>query len=133
MRSSFLLISPEPEAQWPSVVRRALRDWGELRVMPEAEALQATGKGRFELIIVDETGVSDTVSLVSDLWERQPKTRIVVATPVPIWQRAREVLKAGAADYIRKSQDDTEFRSCVRAVLDAPPPSWRAKRLRMEV
>jgi len=62
--------------------------------------------------------------MLSRLRAQQPEARIVIATTVPTWQRAREALRAGAADYIRKSLDEKELCSKIQAVLETPPPSW---------
>ncbi|MGA9349744.1 MAG: response regulator [Anaerolineae bacterium] len=91
--------------------------------MPEEKALQSVAESRYDLVIVDASAVGDVLSLVSRLRAQQPQTRIVVVTASPTWQRAREALRAGAADYIRKSLDGEELRSKIQAVLDAPPPA----------
>jgi DNA-binding response OmpR family regulator len=71
---------------------------------------------------VDAGAVRDAVLMVSRLRVQQPETRIVIATASPTWQRAREALRAGAADYVRKSLDEKGLRSKVQTVLERQSP-----------
>ncbi|MGQ9601044.1 MAG: response regulator [Anaerolineae bacterium] len=121
----FLLIGEKVETQWPLVLQRALSPLGKLRVISEEEAVQRVSREHYDVIIVDAgvVGDEDVVPLVSRLREQRPEARIVVATASPTWQRAREALQAGAAEYIRKSLDEKEIRSRIRAVLETPPPT----------
>jgi DNA-binding NarL/FixJ family response regulator len=123
----FLLIGGKTELQWSLVLQRALSPVGEVRIVSESEkeAMQAALEGYYDVFILDATTVRDTALMVSHLRAHRPQVRIIVAAASPTWQQAREVLQAGAADYIRKSQDEKELRSNVQTVLEAPPPSWR--------
>lgn len=124
MRHKFLLIGNKTEAQWSGVLQRALSSLGELRIVPEGEAVQAVMQRYHDAIIIDMGAVHDAAQLVSRLRSQRPEVRLVVATASPTWQLAREVLQAGASDYIRKSRDENELRSKIQAVLETPPPSW---------
>lgn len=121
----FLLIGEKVETQWPLVLQRALSPLGKLRVISEEEAVQRVSREHYDVIIVDAgvVGDEDVVPLVSRLREQRLEARIVVATASPTWQRAREALQAGAAEYIRKSLDEKEIRLRIRAVLEALPPT----------
>jgi DNA-binding NarL/FixJ family response regulator len=117
---NFLLIGEKAESQWPLVLERALSSLGKLQVVSE-QILEESGTHRCcDVIIIDAGVVSDAVKLVSFLRKHQPEARIIVATASPTWQRAREMLKAGAADYIYKSLDKEQLQSEIRAVLEAP-------------
>jgi len=120
----FLLIGKGIDTQWSSVLRQALFPLGELRIIPSGEAVRALSKDDYQAIIIDAGEVHDVITMLSRLRAQQPEARIVVATTVPTWQRAREALRAGAADYIRKSLDEKELCSKIQAVLETPPPSW---------
>jgi len=119
----FLLIGKKAETQWPLVLQRALSPLGKLRVISREEAVQVMSRRRYDVIIVDAGVVEDTevVQLVLRLRAQQPEARIVVASASPTWRRAREVLQAGATDYIRKSLDEEELRSKIQQVLKVPP------------
>ncbi len=91
--------------------------------MPQDEAMPAVIQSDYDVIIIDAGEVRDAALLASRLRARWPEARVVIATASPTWRRAREALRAGATDYIRKSLDEEELRSKIQAVLDAPPPS----------
>ena len=121
---AFLLIGQNTETRWPLVLQRALSPLGKLHIVPEEEAVQATIRGHYDVIIIDAGAVRDPALLASHLRAQRPRTRIVIATASPTWQRARKALQAGAADYIRKSLDEKELYSKVQVVLNVPPPPW---------
>jgi len=123
-RCYFLLIGKKTETEWTEVLQRALFSLGELHVVSEEEAVQAVTKRYYDSIIIDAGAVPDASQLVYHIQSRRPEVRLVVATASPTWQQAREMLQAGAADYIFKSQDENELRSEIQAVLKTPPPSW---------
>jgi DNA-binding NarL/FixJ family response regulator len=122
LRHTFLLVGRKNGARWPLVLQRALSPLGELRVVPEEKAAQAVIQGKYDVIIIDAGGVRDPTLLTAHLRAQRPEARIVVVTASPTWQRARQALQAGAADYIRKSLDEKELRSKIEAVLKIPPP-----------
>jgi DNA-binding response OmpR family regulator len=127
---TFLLIGKTAETQWPLILQRALSPLGKLHIVPEEEAVQAVIQGHYDVIIIDAGAVRDTTGLVSRLRAQRSEVCIVVATASPTWQRAREALQAGAADYIRKSLDEKELCSKIQAVLKVPPPPWPSHRRR---
>lgn len=121
MNLSFLLVTGRTETQWSLTLHQALSPLGKLHITPEEEAVQAVAQD-YDVIIIDAGAISDTATLVFRLREQRPEARIVVATASPTWQRARDALHAGAADYIRKSLDEKELCSKIEAVLKLPPP-----------
>jgi DNA-binding NarL/FixJ family response regulator len=123
VKAAFLLVGMRTETPWSLALRRALSTLGELHTVPEEEAFQTVAESRYDIVIVDASAVGDVPSLVSRLRAQRPEPHIVVVTASPTWQRGREALRAGAADYIRKSLDEEELRSKIQAVLDTPPPS----------
>jgi DNA-binding NarL/FixJ family response regulator len=98
-----------------------------LDIVGEREAVQAVVQSHRDLIIVDAGTVDDAALLTSFLRTEQPEARIIVATASPTWQRAREAMQAGAADYIRKSLDEKELRSKIETVLGRPAPLYGAE------
>ena len=89
--------------------------------------MQTVGRKRYDVLVIDAGTIRKAVLLVSRLRSLQPDARIVVAATTPTWRRAREILQAGAADYIHKSFDERKLRARIQAVLEAPPPSWSNK------
>jgi DNA-binding NtrC family response regulator len=122
MNYTFLLISAKMETHWPLVLEQALASLGKLVVVSEEDAGQLMAKNVYDVIIVDAGAVRDALDVVSQLRRTQPKTRVIVATASPTWQRARELLKAGATDYIRKSQDEKKLLSDIQTALEHFPP-----------
>jgi DNA-binding response OmpR family regulator len=118
----FLLVGKTTETQWSSVLKGALSPLGSLQVVSEEGAVPAVIRTHYDLVIVDAGAVRDAVLLVSRLRVQHPETRIVIATASPTWQRAREALQAGAADYVRKSLDEKGLRSKVQTVLERQSP-----------
>lgn len=119
---SFLLVG-EMGTRWSQALQRALLPLGKLSIMAEEEALRAITRSHYDAIVVDAGHVRDVVLIISHLRAKQPGARVVIATSSPTWQRAREALKTGAADYIRQSLDEKELHDKIKAVLELPPPS----------
>jgi DNA-binding NarL/FixJ family response regulator len=122
MDGSFLLVSEKRETRWSAVLQRALEALGRLEIVREGEAVEAVIQRPHDVIIVDAGTVEDAAALTSRLRTEQPEARIIVATASPTWQRAREAMQAGAADYVRKSLDEKELRSKIETVLGRPAP-----------
>lgn len=120
MEFTFLLIGEKGESQWPLVLERALSPLGKLWIVPENELMQVLVQKYYDAIIIDAGAAHDARGLISLLKEQQPKARIVVATASPTWQRAREMLQAGAVDYIYKSLDEKRLLSEFRTMLEIP-------------
>jgi DNA-binding response OmpR family regulator len=120
----FLLISNyEDDHHWCRLLREALAPLGSLDIQRESTALRCLSQNCYDLIIVDAATTDDVPQLVCHLRDRQPKTRIIVASASPTWQRARVAFQAGAMDYIRKSLSKKELLFAVEDVLARIPPS----------
>jgi DNA-binding NarL/FixJ family response regulator len=122
VEAAFLLVGIQTETLWTLVLQDVLSSLGELHIVSEDEALWTVAENPYDMVIVDASAVGDVPLLVSRLRDQQPQTRVVVVTASPTWRRARETLRAGAADYIRKSLDEEDLRSKIQAVLDSPLP-----------
>jgi DNA-binding NtrC family response regulator len=120
MPTVFLLIGADVPDNWADLLARVLAPLGELDRAPREHAASAIAARRYDLVFVDAGAVSDFGDLVSELKKDQPGLRIVVATAAPTWQRARAAMRAGAADYIRKSLNEREILACVRNTLGDP-------------
>jgi DNA-binding NarL/FixJ family response regulator len=106
---------------WVAAVRRALSDLGALEVVPEDQAAEAVAGRPYDLILVDAGVVDDAAVLVSSLRKERTGLRVIVFTSSPTWERARAAMQAGAVSYVRKSLEDKEIRSAIKAVLGLPP------------
>ncbi|MBN1991724.1 MAG: response regulator [Anaerolineae bacterium] len=123
MGHHFLLIGEKTETLWPLVLEQSVLSLGTLQVISEKQAEQQGIEQEYTAIIIDAGAVDNVAQLVSNLRKMQPASHIIVVTASPTWQRAREVLLAGATDYIRKSFDQDELLSKIKAALDISSPA----------
>ncbi|MEM4168160.1 MAG: response regulator [Candidatus Caldarchaeum sp.] len=128
-RYSFLLIGTTAETRWPEVLKDALSPLGELHIASERETIRAVSEREYDVILVDAGAIQDLIQMIGRLRSQQPRARIVVVTASPTWQQSREVFRAGAADYIRKSLDKGKLRAQIEALLQPLcPPSSETER-----
>ena len=95
---------------------------GDLHTVGETGAVAAVDRRVYDVVILDTGAVNDERALVMELRARRPGLRVVVATASPTWRRARDVLREGAADYIRKPRDAEALRVIIAKVLELPGP-----------
>ncbi len=126
MNCRFLLITKNAETQWSQVVQEAVSSLGTLDICPDADSEQFLGQINYDLIIVDASSIVDFAPLVKRVHRDFASLDIIVATASPTWQRAREAMQVGAADYIRKTMDVNELRDQLQRVLASKlPPSTK--------
>lgn len=125
----FLLVSDatEKQMQWSRLLRNALCRLGKLCITTGKEAVEEVSRESYDMIIVDSGAVHKVALLVSRLRAQRPESRVLVVTASPSWQAAREVLKAGAIDYLSKSLSGDELRSRIEVMLRIPQPESAAK------
>jgi len=122
--SHFLLVSDSPGDYWHQVLREALVALGSLHVVLESELVSFLQEQTYDIVIVDAGAISDTPLLVSCIRSQWPDVRVVVVTSSPHWRQAREILHAGAIDYIQKSWSKDDLFSAFQAMLDKTSPLW---------
>lgn len=116
----FLLVGEGHKTPWVRAVQRALADLGQVDSVTEEQALEALGRNHHDVALINAGRVRDAALTTSCLRASQPDLCVVVFTASPTWQRAREVYRAGAIDYRRKSLDEKEIRSVVESALQLP-------------
>ena len=119
---SFLLVSEGPTTSWVELLQQAVSTLGELEMVAEKDAVEAVAETRWDLVVVDAGAVREFASLVSSLRSGRPDLRVAVFTSSPTWRRTRDVLQAGAVDYVRKSLSMDETRSTLETLLALPLP-----------
>jgi DNA-binding NarL/FixJ family response regulator len=117
MKNSFLLISDQDEPAWAAVLKEALDPFGHLNIVREGEAEAEILRARHDLIIIDAAAINQPARLVSRLLALRPELRIAVAAAAPEWQETRNVLRAGAVDYFRRSPNKEELHFTIRDIL----------------
>lgn len=116
-KKNFLILSESRDDNWNSVIKDALCSFGNLEFALNKEAVHAVQHKNFDLIILDASTVKDVSSLLNDIRSQKSDMRIIVASLILDWRQAREVFKAGAADYVRKTMDKRQVLSSVRDLL----------------
>lgn len=114
---NFLLVGNETDS-WVTVLNKALSPLGELRVVSEDTAESTLKQERFDVCLIDEGVVYNAAQLISYLHKHSVGIQIIAFTATPTWKRAKDILQAGATDYLRKSGDYKQVRSEVRSSLE---------------
>jgi len=63
----------------------------------------------YAMIMVDVSNIEDLRRLVPEIRYKQPQCRILVISSTPTWKQAREIIRLGAANLIRKSSNLEEI------------------------
>jgi DNA-binding NarL/FixJ family response regulator len=118
MKISVLLISDHDEPAWAAVLKDALDSIGHLNIIRECKAEAEILRARHDLIIIDAAAINQPARLVSSLLALRPQLPIAVAAAAPEWQETRNVLRAGAVDYFRRSPNKEELHYTIQDLLD---------------
>jgi DNA-binding NarL/FixJ family response regulator len=121
MCRTFLMIGNQEEFLSSPHVLRALTALGEVAVFPPKEALEHLLVSKYDMVIIDATMLDSEMLLLSQIRARQPDARLLVLTASPTWRRARDVLKAGAMDYMSKSLSEKEYLDTFQELLNRTP------------
>lgn len=120
-RVRFLLVHSAADPYWPGIAEAALAPFGDVERCLGADALDALCAARYDVAIIDASGVDELPELVARMRARQPRARIVIMTASPTWKRAREAFHAGATDYLGKSLDPEEIRTQIAESMTRRP------------
>jgi DNA-binding response OmpR family regulator len=113
----FLLIDGTSDEHWHTVFANALIPLGLLRTGTEDEAVQLVHSDSYDVIFLDASAIQKLTALVRALRAVQAGTPILVLTASPTWDLARELFRAGATDYLRKSLNPESLRAMASAAL----------------
>ena len=113
----FLLIGDSTDEYGLQVLVKTLRSMGSLETAMEGEIADKLHARFYDIVIVD-AGVVDTVApVVARVCAQSPDSKVVVITASPHWKVARDVFRAGAADYLHKAQPRKEIRASLHNLL----------------
>jgi DNA-binding NtrC family response regulator len=121
MCRTFLVIGDREEFLSSPNILSALKALGEVTVLPPPEALRQILLSKYDLVIIDATMLDSEMLLLSQIREMQPDVRLLVLTASPTWRRARDVLKAGAMDYMSKALSEKEYLDAFQELLNRTP------------
>lgn len=116
MKKRIAVVGNVAESMWLQKVEAPLKTIGDVATHSEGDLDDLTPSLKADLIIVDSSGVSDAVALVRRIKDNNTTTPLLVVTASPTWRRAREMFKAGAADYLKQT-DVERLIQIVRSTL----------------
>lgn len=120
-RKQIGILSNNIQSPWLKQLIEVLTVLGELTICAE-DMLHEEPDEAYDLLLVDASGLQmELAERVAWLNGRFPNTPIIVLTSSPTWRRARDVLQAGAADYMRRSFNDAQLLARCRFLLGCPP------------
>lgn len=98
---------------WLRVLRKALNSRAEIYRDSPDHITSGRLDEEYNLIIVDTLDIpkKQLFTAISCLKHRFPRAQVLVVSASPAWRAVREVLKAGAADYIVKSAQPAKVAS----------------------
>ena len=123
----ILLVSSD--RAWQRVVAAAVAGLGTLTTAETLEeGLNIVHAGllareEHPLVIIDSREEPTPADGVFALRQLSRDIRVVVASAAPTWRMAREVLDAGAVDFIVRHDDQELLRGLLEGSLDAKPPA----------
>ncbi|MCP4418604.1 MAG: response regulator [Chloroflexi bacterium] len=113
------ILSNNVQSPWLKQLIEVLAELGALTICAES-MLHEDPDEEYDLIVVDASGlIMELAERVAWLNGRFPNTPIFVLTSSPTWRRARDVLQAGAADYMRRSFDDEMLLTRCRVLMSS--------------
>lgn len=119
-RRSFLIVGDASDPSGLQILRDALHTLGHTVVASERNLESRLSAETYSTAVVDAGAVSDLEGIVQEILSVQPQAQVVVITASPHWKIARAVFRAGATDYVRKSQNSQEIRAMFAQMLDLP-------------
>ena len=115
------ILSNNIHSPWLKQLTEVLGELGALTICAES-MLDEEPDEAYDLIVVDASGlIMELAERVTWLNGRFPNVPIIVLTSSPTWRRARDVLQAGAADYMRRSFNDDKLLARCRFLMNCPP------------
>lgn len=112
-------INGQSDRQWIESLREAAQSLGKPFMRIDHWRLQDKLQD-CELIIIDAGAIGDDlISVVERIRALNSGVRIVVVSSVPHWKEARQILLAGATDYVRKENDREAILGILRGNLPA--------------
>jgi len=112
-------INGHGDRQWIESLRQAVNSLGKPFVAMDHRHLKDKLQ-KCELILIDAGAIGDDLSsVVRCIRASNSQVRIVVVSAAPHWKEARQILLAGATDYVRKEND----REAILGILRGDIPT----------
>jgi len=122
MNPRILLIGTKNDLRWKKIVRNAAaRLKRSLEVVANTEIDSVESWHECELVILDSSDVNTLSIIISAIRLQSFDGPIVVVSPAPGWQEAKEALQAGAVDYQPKSSREIDILIMLKNNLKKSP------------
>lgn len=115
---SFLLIGDSTDDYSVQMLCEMLSELGEVRVAGEGGLAECLEEQTYDAVILDAGAVVMAATAVTKISKQSPSTEVYVITASPHWRVARDVLRAGAADYLPKTRLNEDLLSSMRKIAE---------------
>lgn len=113
MNKMKVLIISDKENQhyWKSLTGEAREKTGstQITLSLEEDISHERIDQQYDVILMDISDIEDLFRMIPEIHAGQPGSRIIIVRSTPTWKFAREVLRLGAADLIRKNAHPAEI------------------------
>jgi DNA-binding NtrC family response regulator len=104
--TSVLFVNRKSDHQWIDTLRRVALKVGKSLLVTNHDKLKNELLSYYELIILDSRAIDELLSDIRYIRSKNTHVRIVVISSAPTWKQARQVLLAGATDFVHKVDDE---------------------------
>jgi hypothetical protein len=123
--ASVLLVNGQGGRQWAELLRRAASSVGLFLDYIDHQHIEGVSFRDYELVVLDSGAISKPKTTVQMILSSNPLARIVVVSSSPHWKQAREVLLAGATDYVKLVDDEATIAGVLWDNLVKMSPTQR--------
>jgi len=118
LKKIIIGISNNPESPWMAAIQSVVDQNCQFIPAKQDEVQLILQENKSDLILIEASSITSNIgALVSSLEDLSPKTPIIVVTHSPTWQNARDIFKAGAADYVRSTLNKKELATFLSNAL----------------
>jgi DNA-binding NarL/FixJ family response regulator len=116
----FLIVGDSSDEYGIQRLCEMLSELGIVRVVGQEGLAEHLEEHAYEAVILDAGSVSPVAAVVAEIQNRSPSTEVYVITASPHWRVARDVLQAGATDYMPKSRLSEDLVASLRNIAQRP-------------
>lgn len=114
----FLLVGDSTDEYSVKMLRETLSAMGVVHLTAEEGLTRRLEGQAYDAVIVDAGAVMAAEATVTQVLEQSPMAEVFVITASPHWRVAREVFRAGAADYMPKTRLNEDLLISLRTVAE---------------
>ncbi len=96
----ILKIDFNRDKRWEAIIQKSTEKLGGLlEVLRDDEIEDLLCWSQYTLVLIDASLIKDLPKKISTIRNKSSTIKIIVLSPAPAYEQAKEVLKAGATDY----------------------------------